>query len=89
VRSGDEPKIISFARRELRCLDGTKPVSGRGSADQFPGSSAFTVSQVSSVVAIGVVFENLGRLASVEPPVLESCDEEPLDLGQCQGWSFF
>jgi hypothetical protein len=35
------------------------------------------------MVTIGVVFEDLGCLASVEPLVLEGCDEQPLNLGQC------
>ena len=47
------------------------------------------MSQVSSMVTIGVVFEDLGCLASVEPLVLEGCDEQSLNLGQCQSGSFF
>ena len=47
------------------------------------------MSQVSYAVAVGVVFENLGCQASVEAFVLESGDEQSLNLGNGQSRSFF
>ena len=60
-----------------------------GSEPELLDKPAFAMSQVGSVVAIGVVFENLGCLASIEPPVLEGGYEQSLDLRQGEGGSFF
>jgi len=46
-----------------------------GSAVELISKSFFAMSQVSYVVAIGVVFEDFNCLASIEPPVLEGRDE--------------
>ncbi len=37
--------------------------------------SFFTMGQVSSVVAVSVVFEDLGCLASIESFIIECCDD--------------
>ena len=50
-------------------------LSDDGSAVELHDTSAFAMSQVRSMVAICVVFEDLGCLASVEPPVFEGGDE--------------
>ncbi len=60
-----------------------------GSAVELLSNSFFTMSQVSYVVAVGVVFENIDCLTSVEPLMFEGYDKQSLNLRNGQSRSFF
>ena len=60
-----------------------------GSEPELLSSSFFSMSQVSYTVAVGVVFEDLGCLTSIEPLMFEGYDEHSLNLRNGQSRSFF
>jgi hypothetical protein len=68
-------KVVPLRGNESNVLKAQRRLSDDGSTVELHDTSAFAMSQVSSIVAIGVVFEDLGCLVSVESLVLKGGDE--------------